>query len=151
MVTQDRLRIEAGTWVVICDGRKALVLANRGDAMFPNLRTVEVHEQDNPRSSEQGSDAPGRVHASVGAARSAVETTDWHAEAERAFLRGVALRLEAALAAGETRHLIVVAPPHALGQLRTLYPRAVQAALAAEIDRDLVRLPIHEIERHLVG
>src|SRR5450759_1375840 len=39
------LLIQHGEWVVVCDGAKALVLENTGDAKFPNLKTLEVFEQ----------------------------------------------------------------------------------------------------------
>jgi protein required for attachment to host cells len=145
------IKIRTGAWVVVCDGRKALVLANAGDALFPNLRTVEVHEQDNPPTSEQGTDAPGRVHESTGTARSSVETTDWHEEAERAFLRSIIIRLDKALQAGETHTIILVAPPRALGVMRPLYTHAINKALATEVDRDLVKLPVYEIEKMLAA
>lgn len=151
MTSYPGTRIAAGTWVVVCDGRKALVLANTGDALYPNLRTVEVHEQENPPTSQQGSDAPGRVHESTGTARSSVETTDWHEEAERAFLRGVVTRVDRALQAGETRAVILVAPPRALGVMRPLYTHAISKALAAEVDRDLVKMPVYEIEKMLAA
>jgi hypothetical protein len=38
-------RIEHGDWVVVCDGRKALILTNMGDHMAPNLRTPEVRRE----------------------------------------------------------------------------------------------------------
>jgi protein required for attachment to host cells len=145
------IKIRTGAWVVVCDGRKALVLANAGDALFPNLRTVEVREQDNPPTSAQGTDAPGRVHESTGTARSSVETTDWHEEAERAFLRSIITRLDKALQAGETHTIILVAPPRALGVMRPLYTHAINKALATEVDRDLVKLPVHEIEKMLAA
>ncbi|WP_246702510.1 host attachment family protein [Starkeya sp. ORNL1] len=144
-------KLDAGAWVVVCDGRKALLLANIGDELYPNLRTFEVHEQENPPTSQQGSDAPGRVHESATAARSAVETTDWHDQAERAFLRRIVARLDKALQAGETHALIIVAPPRALGVIRPLYTHAISRALAAEVDRDLVRLPVYEIEKMLAA
>ncbi len=120
MTTYDKIKIDAGTWVVVCDGRKALILCNQGDAAFPNLRTVEVHEQENPATSEQGTDAPGRVHQSVGTARSSVEPTDWHDEAEKAFLKQIASRLDKAIMGAECQHLVIVAAPRALGPMRTL-------------------------------
>ena len=40
-----KLLIHSGEWVVVCDGAKALVLQNDGDAKFPNLKTLEVFEQ----------------------------------------------------------------------------------------------------------
>ena len=35
-------KIEKGGWVVVCDGRKAMILENTGDEVFPNLKTKEV-------------------------------------------------------------------------------------------------------------
>lgn len=151
MTSHPITRIAAGTWIVVCDGRKALVLTNAGDALYPNLRTLEVHEQENPPTSQQGADAPGRVHESTGTARSSVETTDWHDEAERTFLRGVVARLDKALQAGETHAVIMVAPPRALGVIRPLYTHAITKALVAELDRDLVKLPVYEIEKMLAA
>ena len=39
----DKMRIDKGDWLIVCDGRKALILENLGDEMFPNLHTREVH------------------------------------------------------------------------------------------------------------
>lgn len=151
MTSYSKLKIEAGAWVVVCDGRKALILCNQGDAMFPNLRTHEVHEQENPPTREQGTDAPGRVHQSVGSARSSVEPTDWQEEGERAFMRQIAGRLDAAAAAGEVKSLVIVAAPRALGALRPHLSKGVHDIVAAEVDRDLVKMPVHEIEKLLAA
>jgi protein required for attachment to host cells len=53
--------------------------------------------------------------------------------------------------AGQAKSLILVAPPRALGVLRQTYSHNLRAAVRAEIDKDLVRLPVHEIEEHLAG
>jgi protein required for attachment to host cells len=68
-----------------------------------------------------------------------------------AFLEDLAGRLDAAVTAGETKAVIVVAPPRALGVLRQAYSPRLRQAVRAEIDKDLVRMPVHEIEKHLVG
>jgi protein required for attachment to host cells len=146
-----KVKIEQGDWVVVCDGRKALILENAGDGMFPNLQVREVREHSDAKTHEQGTDKPGRSINSVGQARSAVEQTDWHDEAERAFLQDLAGRLDAALGAGSAKSLIVVAPPRALGMLRAAYSPALQKAVRTEIDKDFVKLPVHEIEKHLAG
>lgn len=146
-----KLKIEQGDWVVVCDGRKALILENVGDEKFPNLQTKEVYEQENPPTREQGTDAPGRAFSSVGNVRSAVDQTDWHGQAERAFLQDLAGRLDAALGAGDTKSLILVAPPKALGLIRQSYSPNLRAAVREELDKDFIKLPVHEIEKHLVG
>jgi hypothetical protein len=60
---------------------------------------------------KQGSDAPGRVHQSVGPARSNVEQTDWQDQEERAFLTALANRLHVALSQDKTPALIIAAAP----------------------------------------
>jgi protein required for attachment to host cells len=145
------MKIRAGEWVVVCDGAKALILENAGDATFPNLKTREVHEQDDAKTHEQGTDAPGRTFQSVGSRRSAVEQADWHDQAEQRFLIELAKRLDAAVTAGETKSMIIVAPPRALGVLRQAYPNALRDAVKAEIDKDYVKMPVHEIEKHLAA
>ena len=145
------LSILSGEWVVVCDGAKALMLENVGDTKFPNLKTVEVFEQEDKPTREIGTDAPGRSHSSVGHGRSAMEQTDWHDQAEQEFLTKVADRLDAALGAGKTRSMIVVAPPRALGMLRPVYSNALKGAVRAELDKDYVKMPVHEIEKHLTG
>src|SRR5206468_1983742 len=41
--------------------------------------------------------------------------------------------------------------PRALGVLRQTYSHSLRAALRAEIDKDFVKLPVHEIEKHLAA
>ena len=146
----SKVKIRQGDWVVVCDGAKALMLENIGDEVFPNLKTREVHDKPNPPTHEQGSDEPGRVFQSVGGTRSAVEQTDWHDQSEHEFLTKLAARLDAAVKAGQIKSLIIVAPPRALGVIRNAYTPALRAAVRVEIDKNLVRMPVHQIEKHLV-
>jgi protein required for attachment to host cells len=145
-----KVKIRQGDWVVVCDGAKVLMLENIGDDVFPNLKTRETHGNSNPPTHEQGTDEPGRVFQSVGGARSATEQTDWHEQSEHEFLTKLAARLDAAVKAGQIKSLIIVAPPRALGVIRNAYTPALRAALRAEIDKDLVRMPVHQIEKHLI-
>lgn len=146
----SKLKIAAGEWIVVCDGAKALVLENVGDEKFPNLQTREVHEEPHPATRDQGTDAPGRVLSSVGSARAAVQQTDWHEQDERRFLDKLVAHLDAEVTAGHLKRLIVVAPPRALGVIRQAYSHQLRDAVRQEIDKDLVKLPVHEIERYLV-
>lgn len=145
------LLLHHGEWVIVCDGAKALVLKNEGDSKFPNLKTIEVFQQTDLPTRALGADAPGRTNNSIGDIRSAVDQTDWHDQSERAFLAQLANHLNEAVAAGKAKSLIVVAPPRALGMIRPAYSHALRSAVRAEIDRDLVKMPVHEIEKHLTG
>ena len=147
----EKMRIEQGDWVVVCDGAKALVFENIGDAKFPNLKTKEVYEQEVPATSEMGTDAPGRLGSSADGRRSAVEQTDWHDEAEKTFLHKLTGHLNHAVEQGQAKSVIVVAPPRALGILRQNYSPQLQKAIRSELGKDYVRMPVLEIEKHLTG
>jgi protein required for attachment to host cells len=147
----NKLKIHAGEWVVVCDGRKALILENRGDEKFPNLRMKEALEHELEPTHAMGTDTPGRVHPSVGTNRSSHAQTDWHDEEERLFLERLVHRLDAAIAAGEVSKLVMIAAPRALGMLRHGYSPAVRHAVHTELDKDYVKMPLHEIEMQLTG
>ncbi|MCE1236839.1 MAG: host attachment family protein [Hyphomicrobiales bacterium] len=146
-----RMKIANGTWILVGDGRRAMVLRNDGLAESPNLHCISSRETENPRTRDQGSDAPGRAFASVGAMRSAVDTTDWHDEAEKRFAASLAADLNAAAHDGRYEHLIVVAPPRILAELRQDLSGEARARLRAEIDKDLTRHTIADIETILLA
>ncbi len=114
------------------------------------MRMREVREHEDAATHSQGADVPGRVHQSFRATRSAVEQTDWHDLAEQHFLTEVVRQLDVALANNLVKRLILVASPRALGMLRPAYSPALRHAISAEIDKDWVALPIHEIEERLL-
>jgi protein required for attachment to host cells len=143
--------VRQGDWVVVCDGKKALVLENVGDTKFLNLKTREVYEQPDLKTHELGSAAPGRSFSSVGDGRSAIEQTDWHDQEEQRFLHKLAGHLDGEVKAGRAKSLIMIAAPRALGVLRQAYSHALRGALRAEIDKDFVKMPVHEIEKHLAA
>jgi len=147
----SNLLIHSGEWVVVCDGAKALVLENVGDAKFPNLKMREVYEQKDLATHEIGSDKPGRAFNSVTSGRGAVKQTDWHDQAEHAFLTDLAKRLDADVKSGKVKSLIVVAPPRALAVLRPAYTHALKSAVRAEVNKDLVKMPVDQIEKHLTA
>ena len=147
--TLGNLKIRAGDWILVCDGKKALILENVGTAECPNLRVKAKHEHEDPRTRDLGTDAPGRVFPSFGSARSAVQSTDWHEEAERSFLRAIVEEMVLATADGQLNGLIVVAPPRALGILREVSPPGLYKLVRGEVGHDYTHLPVHELERRL--
>lgn len=141
-----------GAWVLVGDGRRALVLRNEGDQTFPNLRALEVfREKQNPLMAHSGSDKPGRAIEHLTNRRSAHDQVDWHELAEAAFAQKVAAALTEHHDEGAISALVVVAPPRTLAELRRSFPTSLQGKIIAEIDKDLTKHPIHEIERLVVG
>lgn len=140
---------KANRLVVVCDGAKAILLADSGIAPAPKLFVVESFAEPHPSTSALGTDRPGRVHESATTKRSAMEETDLHAEAEAAFLGRVAGRLGELVGAGRASRILIVAPPRALGTLRAALSPKVKGCVESEIAKDLVKLPVDEIGRQI--
>lgn len=143
--------LPARSWVLVCDGAKALMLHNEGDALQPKLATVAVFDEPQPPSRDLGTDRPGRVHASHGAGRSATEETDLHEQAEADFLARIAGALDQVVRDREVKNLLLVAPPKALGLLRGKLSPAVKGVVSAEVGKDLTGMPVDQIGRHLMA
>ena len=147
----SKVKINKGDWIVVCDGQKALVLENVGDEKFPNLKTIQAIEEKHGPGHDLGSAPSGRAYSTAGTARGSVEETDRHDQSERQFLEKLVTQLDAAVLSGKAKSLIMVAPPRALGMMRQTYSKHIQGALRAEIDKDLVKMPVYEIEKYLAG
>jgi len=145
------VRVPSKSWVVVCDGAKALILQNAGDVAYMNLKVEETLSQPNEPDREIGTDKPGRTHAADGSSGSAVQQTDWHEQAETEFLKRVAAKMDLLVREKQARRIVLVAPPRALGTLRDNLTPDVQAAISAEVPKDYINLPVDQIERHLVA
>ncbi len=145
------LKIPHDAFVFVGDGRKALFLRNEGDEKFPNLKTERVFEDENPSTHEQGSEHPGRTSKPFAGQRSAVEAVDWHDLEEHRFAKRVAAAMEQIVRERKVKALVVVAPPRTLADLRDAFHADVKACVIAEINKDLTKHPVGEIEKHLTG
>ncbi|MGL4813187.1 MAG: host attachment protein [Beijerinckiaceae bacterium] len=143
----EALMIPAGAWVLVADGRKALLLRNAGSARIAELEMQEVLEApDNPPNRDQGTDRAPRTQ--YGTRRSAIEQTDWHQQAEDRFAADAAAALEARHRA-DPAPVILVAAPRTLAVLRAALPDTVRAAVAAEVAKTLTKHPVADIQRLL--
>ncbi len=148
MTEAFNLKIPHGGYVLVGDGRRALVLRNEGHALHLSLKVQHLFEAPpNPPTREQGTDRPPRVRQ--GEHRSAIAQTDWHEIAEQRFAGEVAAALNRV--ATTISALVVVAPPRTLAALRQALSDRVKSAVIAEIDKDLTKLTIEEIGQRLTG
>jgi protein required for attachment to host cells len=142
--------MQTKTYVLIADGARArLFVTDKGrEGLRPALDQEFIGT--NLRSREIGSDRPGRAFDSAGYGRHAMEPpTDPHRHEERAFAHEVAGVIEQALRRGEFQNLVVVAPPKALGDLRAEFSGELRKRVTAELPKDLTKVPVHELPRHL--
>lgn len=147
----SKLEIPHDAFVFVGDGRKALFLRNAGDQKFLNLRIERVFVDHNPPTHEQGSDRPGRAFKRAGTnLRSGVGDTDWHELEEHRFAQRVAAAMEGLVRERNVQALVVVAPPRTLADLRSAFHSDVKKRIIAEINKDLTKHPMLEIEKHLL-
>ena len=79
-----------------------------------------------------------------------METTDWHEIEKDRFAKRVSAALEDVVRKRAAPALVIVAPPHILADLRRALHPDVKARVVAEIDKDLTKHPVWEIERHIL-
>lgn len=145
------VRVPRESWVVVCNGAKALIMQNAGDTQLMNLKVLETLKQPSEPDREIGTDKPGRSHAAHSLGGSAVEETHWQDQSEAQFLKHVAERLDELVHEKDARRIILIAPPKALGVLRPALKADTQAAISAELAKDYTNMPIDEIERRLAA
>jgi protein required for attachment to host cells len=141
-------KLTQGTWVLVADGEKYLILVNQGDEEFVDLRVRRKEEQDNPRTIEQAANRPGRMDDSQGN-RSAFEDTDWHELAKDRFAHEIADMLYKEAHRGAFDRLVLVAASGTLGELRRTIHKEVADRVVAEIPKVLTNQPMDEIERRV--
>ncbi len=138
------------TWILIADGGHARILETSGHGHALSQVHDMTFSTDLPPSRELGTDRPARTHESMGPTRHAVgEKTDPHRELKRTFAQETVARLEAGLVSKAFSRLVIVAPPITLGDLRHAMSKALADHIAAEVAKDLVKVPNDQIRSHL--
>ncbi|NKX46263.1 host attachment protein [Roseibacterium sp. KMU-115] len=147
----SRSPLTNGTWVLVADGKKALLLENTGDAERPVLEVRRADRQDNPATRAQGTDRPGRFAGPGGGQHGTAAPTDWHQLAEDRFAHELAALLYRQAHAGGIDRLVLVAAPRLLGELRKALHAEVTARVVAELALDLTGQPVDEIARRIAA
>jgi protein required for attachment to host cells len=137
-------------WVLVADAARARLfqVEQPQQSLTPALDEELIGT--NLPSRDIASDRPGRSFDSGGQGRHAMEpSTDPARHAQTEFARDVVRLLDGKRRSGAFDRLIVVAAPQFLGDLRALMPQQLQATVAAEVDKDLSKMPRHELQDHL--
>jgi len=138
------------TWILVSDASRARVYENEGGGgEFKDVLGRDfIH--DNRPSRGIASDKPGRSFDSSGQGRHSMEqANDPHSFERFVFARELAQMLEEHRKEQDFDQLVIVAPPKMLGDLRAAFTRGVEALIAGEINKDLTKVPIHELPAHL--
>lgn len=138
------------TWILIADAARARVLQSTGRAS--RLEPVEgmAFDAEHGSTHEIMSDKQGRTHESHGHQRHAIEPrVDPHRALKSAFAVRLADMLHKQQQAGAFEHVILVAPPVMLGEIRSALSDQVGPLVKSEIAKDLTKIPNQSIREHL--
>lgn len=140
--------IPKGAHILVVDGARMVLLRNKGRDLAPQLELIAQERDIVPRTSEIGTDQPGRGFQSSGHHRAAYEQTDFHQFLEERFAVKACATLEAALSMDEAE-AILIAAPRVLGQLRKQLKPETRRRVIAEIAKDYAGRTTEEIEKLL--
>ncbi len=139
--------LKQGTWVVVADGEKALIFRNLTDHENPNFELLEEIEQDNLPNRDQKTHKAGRMQDTGVQQRSAVEDTDFHRLEQDRFAADLADKLYERVHSGAFEHLVLVAAPAILGEMREKMHQEVEKRIVFEIPKTLTNHPPPKIEK----
>lgn len=123
-----------GTIVAVADGEKLKLFRNAGDEIHPALTSMTVPDIE-----------PSKKHSGAGH-QSGSANPD-----ESQFAGGIAGLLNKLVLDGTISDLIIIAAPHALGDLRKNYHKKLLAVLRGEIHKDLTGHTVHDVEKAIAA
>jgi protein required for attachment to host cells len=137
-------------WIVVADSARARIFGakNRGGELTE--LEVRYHPESRMRDRELQTDKPGRMYSMQGEFRSATEQTPARkVEAER-FAQDLSKYLDKKHHQQHFEHLVLVASPNFLGQLRNEFSDRLHKVVTHEINKDLSNLEkAEEIRKRL--
>lgn len=137
-------------WVLLVDGQRARLLQTNGRGT-PLIQATDHEFIGNAEPSRDiASDRPGRGHDRAGQGRHAMDpSTDPHRYEKKRFVRLVVDELEERRKKNEFERLVIVAPPQALGDIRAEMSDGLKDMVKAELNKDLTKIPVHDLPEHL--
>ncbi|MFC0677800.1 host attachment family protein [Lysobacter korlensis] len=124
--------IPRGAWVVVADGGRARLLQNVADSGSVQLIQQKVIEPQNLDDEGPSGVQPPEVEVD-----------------EATFAKQLARRLNDGALKNEYAHLVLIADPQTLGQMRPLLHKEALDRLVGEVAKTLTNSPLDEIERVL--
>jgi protein required for attachment to host cells len=137
------------TLILMIDDAEARFLINAGPGTgLQELSSLSLEQFDDRQTGYD--DRPGRQTGGPGgAARHGFNPEETMEGLNRARFVGHAVEaLDAEWAKAKADRLVVAAPPKMLGVLRKALHGAPAAALAADLDKDLMKIPLNDLPKH---
>lgn len=133
------MKLPDGATVAVIDGQKVKLFRNAGQDDTPKLTALPepAVNQDN--------------HGSGAGHHSSSANPDHGQLEEDSHTAGVAAVLNKAASVGNIKHLVVIASPKALGELRKHYGKPLSGVIEKEIAKDLTGHSIPDIEKAITA
>ncbi|WP_058835575.1 host attachment family protein [Luteimonas abyssi] len=129
------MKIPAKTLVVVADGGGARMFRNVGDEQYLMLRQEELREVVNAND-----DGPSGAMPPESSGSEIDEAT---------FAKQLANSLNAGALKHKYDHLVLMADPQTLGQMRPMLHKETTQRMLAEVAKNLTNAPLEDIERAL--
>ena len=133
------MKIPQGATVAVADGQKLSLFRNEGDEANPKLAALPVPSVNTDNKSG------GVGHRSISA------NPDDDTQDEDGFVAGIVDILNGQAIEGKLKHLVVIAAPRALGEMRKHYHSKLKDALVGEISKDLTGQTSGDIEKAIAA
>lgn len=128
-------KISTGTWVLVADGAEARLFRNAGTAQQISLQQLELLQpQDLLDDGPAGRRPP---------------ESDQQATDEATFAKQLAHRLNAAALNNEYQHLVLMADPQTLGQMRPLLHKETERRIVQEVAKTFTNARLQDIQKAL--
>lgn len=124
-------KIPTGTWVMVADGTEARLFHNVGSSAKISLKQVELL-----KPADLLDDGPS--------GRRPPESDD-QATDEATFAKQLAQRLNAAALKNEYEHLVLMADPQTLGQIRPQLHKETERRIVMEVAKTFTNAPVEDI------
>ena len=132
------MMLPRGTIVAVADGEKLNLFRNAGDEADLKLVAVPHEAIDADRGTSTGR------HTSAA-------NPDHGQGEEDQFSAGIVQHLNHQALGGKIEHLVIIAAPRALGEMRKHYHKALSAILLGEIAKDLTGHSMSDVEKSVAA
>ena len=136
-------------WIVIADGEHARFVTPAPKRAFHTQRVFESPSA-HKKSSDLGTDRPTRsTESATGTSHAITPKHDLHEMEKQEFAHQVADEINRASAQGVFDQVVLVAPAHTLKEIRDKLDTTTAAKLVGTLQKDLTKVPDHELGPHL--
>ena len=141
------MQLDNGTWVLVRDGTKALILENTTDGANPSLRVLRKDENEATDSRGEATTSPS--HDQEDPKKNTANVN--HATTEQGFVEEMAEWLYKAAHKGRYQKLVLVAPAKVIGTLRAKLHKEVTSKVVGEVHKVLTSHPVDQIESIVIA